>query len=260
MNKHVVMMVMTAFLLAGCGSEAEVSAGLEVELKATNTRLRPVPVGLPSAEEASTKIFRTNEDQRIELQAGYLNLLPLELLRDCGSLAARRWPSLIGSAQAHGAAGDASGAGLIDVVEPDGSEFDLGALAPAPGTYCGIRVALAPLVVDSASGDFPPQPGSLLSAYPCYYPDSAGVPEPLAAGTPHSCIQVVVPARPAETLLRFAEPVQVRPGDAPVHLTLGVRYDTWFDGLDMAALPGSAEEQAKLLENLWASLHLQAGH
>ena len=244
------LMTLTAALLAACGSEAEVSEGITVDTAATNSRARSVAVSDPTSE---SKIFRTDADMRIELQAGYLNVLPLELVKDCGTVASLKSFSPLATAYAHAGHGDgASGAGLINVVEPDDTSFALGALPAAPGTYCGVRIGLAPLVVAKHGGDVTPVAGSMLTAYPCYYPSSAGVPEPAAAGTSHTCIKAVVTAAPTDALLRFATPMTV--SGSGKSLTLALRYDLWFDGVDMSTLATDSTQQARWAANVMQSV------
>lgn len=255
----------------------------QIFISATNiksTGADPVlPVSNPAASN-SVQSFRTKDGRRVDLQAGYLNLLPIELVTSCDALALMRrslWP--IASASAHGGSGggstgtaSGSSSGAINVAKPDQSKFDMGRLAAEPGTYCGLRMTFVPIGDDEAvapksghSRDVSPRHGGDLSAdesayfhvYPCSYaasplPEVPGLPIQLQPNAQQE--EACVNAAPTKTaiapvLLKFAQPLVLATGRSAA-LVIQMHYDRWFDDVDIPKLPTDAVEQAKLVQNM----------
>lgn len=258
MNKLIIVSI--AACLAGC--DASVSSGLLTGIKAMPlAETETAALGTATAPEAEvqTKGFRNSEGDYIELQRGLLNLVPVSLER-CGIAWWRMNP--LASATAHGGHDGSAVAGVVDVNRADGTEFDLGALAPAPGEYCGLRVALLPVANEPADVAIRLQGASVYLA-PCTYrnlgiPGLPGVPVDPASVAEEGCLDAIRLSARREFVVSISPPLSVSAGDRLSDLMMAVAYDRWFDGVDVPALPSDALQQTRLLDNIAASITASA--
>jgi hypothetical protein len=231
--------------LAACG-ENEIRDPARAEIKALAT-------GAESSSE-STKNFRRAQGELIELETGLVNIYPLGL-EPCATASARSrvigaLGALLPAAQAHGSHFIEAPPGVFDAVRvADGVEQDLGSLSPAGGSYCGLRVALVPVVGEGELS------GKTFAVGPCYYGQSAGLPTQLAALTPHECWASLAAEASLERVVDLGQPLDLGGGKGGQKIVLTVDYSTWFDGLDMEALQaGEAAAVAALTANVLASV------
>lgn len=252
MNK--IFLMALAFFLSACNGDNEILDAAHVEISAEAE-------GSEEVGEAS-KIFRRAEGQRIELEAGLVNIVPLAL-EPCATASARHWmyaalfasvAAMLPAAQAHGSHAITAPPGVFDAVgQADGAEQSLGSLSVADGSYCALRIAILPVV---AGGDLV---GKSAAIGPCYYPDSAGLPAGAATASAHECWLSTLTAGEQDVRLYFASPLVVNGADAEYHSHLRVNYRHWFDGLDMEALrQGETVALAALLRNVAANVTVTA--
>lgn len=258
MNKIIVISL--SALLAAC--DASVSSGLLAGIKAVplaETETAALGGATAPDAEVQTKGFRNTEGDYIELQRGLLNLVPVSLER-CESAWQRLSP--LASAHAHGGHDGSAAAGVVDVNRPDGTEFDLGALAPSPGTYCGLRVALQPVVREPADVAIRLQ-GTSVYVAPCTYrnlglPGVPGLPVDPASVAEEGCLEaILLPAR-REFVVPISPALTMDASDRIGGLTVAIAYDRWFDGVDVSALPADAEQQARMIDNIVTSMTARA--
>jgi hypothetical protein len=237
--------------LSACGQEQQ-TAGLDVQMRATNLgSAMAKTVSSKHEADPTTQTFLRAEGQRIDLQRGFLNLLPLAL-EPCAASAVFSPADLLGStAWAHG---DEHGADatIIDISQPQGTQWPLGSLAPEPGRYCGLRVRLVPVRSPDAAPDHVDMSGQALHVAPCYFQDSAEDP----ASTAHYCFRIGLGGTVQEVVLPLEEPLALD-GSEPrtAELLVEIRYEGWFDGLPLAGYPatGTAEEKAAFKAALQAN-------
>lgn len=242
MKKLIVPFLLT--LLAACGDN-QIRDAAEVGITAAAQ-------GAQSSTETS-KSFTRAEGELIELETGLVNIFPLALERCPGasarSLMFAALDAVLPTAHAHGGGLEAP-PGVFDAVgKADGVEQDLGSLGAAEGAYCGLKIALLPVVGEGELS------GKSAAVGPCFYADSAGLPAVLAAATPHECWASTVAGASVEHSLGFASPLVVQGANSDYHVHLSVAYNQWFDGLDMDALhAGDAAQLAQLTQNMLKSL------
>lgn len=244
-------------VVSGCGGSGSGSfePGVEAAFSMSNAKSARNQ-GVPPAEAGQT--FYTAEGKRIDLENGFFSVSVVGLT-GCSSammdFARALGGFLLSSAAAHGNAAEAP-EGVVDVSEADGSHFELGVLPVVPGSYCGVELELLPLPADARGGDA----GALVYVAPCYYPDSGTIPDvPGAPMQPdevnHSCYQIPVQATAPAVRLSFSAPMTLDSANRNAGVSITVEYDTWFDGVDVAALAnGDVQASHKLVDNLVASL------
>ncbi|MGH6960537.1 MAG: hypothetical protein ACREE7_08650, partial [Dongiaceae bacterium] len=237
------------------GIEAGVAA---INQKSTASKAMPAAGAEASGEvvakhdhgDTTIQTFTRDDGRRIDLQKGFVNLFPVELVR-C-ELAFNLWEALLPAAWAHGGAGSTD-VSIIDVSQADGTGFALGELSATPGRYCGLRVALVPVASATAAPDEVDMSGSSLYVAPCYFYDDA---DP----TKHYCFTLSVAGGSDELLLDFASPLELDADHRHAELTVAVTYDGWFNGLDLEGYPaaGTAEEKTAFKAGLQANEALKA--
>lgn len=258
-------------------------------ISATNVKSTGDDPVLPVDPAPSTvQSFRAKDGRRVDLQAGYLNLLPLELEQICDGVALmfKALPSPIADAIAHAGhgaepagSGDSSGtsSGAINVAKPDKTQFDMGRLAAESGTYCGIRIGFVPIgsavatapksaettsVTPKHGGDLSADAAAYFHTYPCSYaaspiPDVPGLPvnKQPNAQQENGCVKPPASKNAiAPVLIKFSKPVTMESGKRYA-LSVQINYDRWFDDVDIAKLETDAGEQAKVVENMRKSFH-----
>lgn len=261
--KHLVVAA-TALALSACGGSGSTRDGIDVDVIGIAQGAAPGESKSAAAESrrAEIKTFRRGDGLRIDLQLGLLNLVPVEL-QPCSALT-RLFERLaplnpLASAYAHGGhAGGEAPEGALDVMEADGTAFDLGRLPAGPGRYCGIVVELQPGAgtppkhggdLDTGMG------GTLVNVAPCYFPGTESLSdEEAAAASSHHCIQAKVMTAARSVTLPFAEPVTLDAGNRSLGVTVVSHYEAWFEGIDFDLLATDAAQQALLLDNAAAAL------
>ena len=253
--------------LAACSGNGEREAGIEASLRA-------MPMGAHASSHheggeghADYRQFRRADGMRIDLQLGLVNLVPvaLEACPTVGAGVGRMLELLnpIGAAVAHAGHGGTPPAGAVNAVGEGNGMVDLGSLIAGPGRYCGVRVALQP-----GGGATAKHGGELdtgldgvgINVAPCYYPDTVGVPDDAIDGiSAHSCVQARAATQPRQITLPFSAPVTLDAEHRQLDLTVVLRYEEWFDGIDMTQLADSAAEQARLVDNVLAAMHVHSG-
>ena len=250
--KHSLTVTAAALLISGlaaCGQTGSRNDGIEVGVKA-------LPLGAPTHAPHDTAAkstptgesfvqFRRSDGMRIDLQLGYLNLLPVALETCDLPLAARLAPfNPLGSALAHGGHGGEAPDGALTVV--GGEAVSLGSLRVTPGRYCGLQVAVSS--VDGALG----------GVAPCYYPTTLGLDDSAAlAASEHSCVEAEARGATRTVTLPFSSPVVIETPDDLSELTVTAQYERWFDEVNMATLSADTLQQDRLLQNMLASLQVR---
>lgn len=241
MKKAAVLSVTS--LLMAC-AEGQIDAdGTLVEVMS-----QAAPSDTTTPRAAGTKSFRRASGERVDLEAGWVGVQVVGLGR-CASVARLGGDllngvlgSLVGSAHAHGAHHGEAPGGTVDVVQvADGELRDFSLVAPAPGSYCSAELRLI-----RVASDEPPLASARVA--PCYYPDSAGVPDPLSSATPHECWVQSVPHESASFSRELDQPVTVTAENPLAKLALSVDYSIWFDGLDMVHLQAGDPVALELLQ------------
>lgn len=232
-----------AVLLAAC-AEGQIDAdGTLVEVM---SQAAPSDTATPRA--AGTKSFRRASGERVDLEAGWVGVQVIGLGR-CSSVASLGadlldgvLATLVSSAHAHRAHHGEAPGGTVDVVQvADGVLRDFSVVAPAPGSYCSAELRLI-----RVASDEPPRASARVA--PCYYPDSAGVPDPMSSATPHECWVQSVPHESANFSRDLDQPVTVTAESPLARLAVSVDYSIWFDGLDMVHLQAGDPVALELLQ------------
>ena len=264
--KHIPLAALLLLLLGACDSTGSRSDGIEVAIKA-------LPIGAAHdhddghhARQATAKhssdsyvTFRRGDGMKIDLQLGLVNLVPVELQR-CDSLAARLRRGLaplspLASAYAHAGHDGEAPEAAISVVE--GQETSLGTLIAGAGRYCGLVVELRPgtAAAKHGGGLDTTLDGVAVNVAPCYYPTTVGMSdEEAAAVTAHSCIQAKAQRATRRLTLPFADAVVLDAANMDLNVTVATHYEEWFEDIDFAALKDDAAQQARLADNVVASL------
>lgn len=248
MNK-MIWTALGAVLLSAC-AEGRIDAD-GTQLEVMSKTMAPAE---GSARAAGTKTFRRSSDERIDLEAGWAGIQVLGL-QACPTLASHLLPlvdALIVAAHAHGGHHAAAPSGSVDVVQvADEQQQAFSLVLPAPGRYCAVRLQLIPV-----EGEEPP--AASVRVAPCYYPDSAGIPDPLSSSTPHECWSQSVTTSSAPFSVTLDQPVTLSPAQPSARIVLGLDYARWFDGIDMLHLQaGDAVALQMLQESVMQNLHAQ---
>jgi uncharacterized repeat protein (TIGR04052 family) len=256
--------------LAACASGSE-EEGIEASLKAQPLSAAHTHDDAAKAanspkhgdEEETIASFRRSDGMRIDLQLGLVNLVPVGF-QACVSRTAALGQSLlqavnpVGVAQAHGGDEGEAPEGAVSVVGEDSTS--LGTLKATPGTYCGLIVELQPGGTNTAKHGGAldtSMVGASVNVAPCYYETTVGVSDAEAeAATAHHCIQAKFTGEARRVTLPFPQPVTLDGSHRELALTVVVRYQEWFEGVDFTTLAGSAAQQAKLADNVAASLQV----
>lgn len=253
--------------LAACGgTTGTVDEGVSATLKVATLTRPDAPHTASTHKHGDTGTgaplvrFRRNDGMLIELERGLLNLQPVELV-GCNTAAA--WLSRfapMGVAQAHAAhgAGEAPD-GVLDVAANDADGFSLGSVVATPGTYCGLKLRYEPMTsAKHSDGGGSLSKGITLS--PCYYPqtrelDDAAV-AAVTADDPHRCAEIAMLEAAREFTLALPAPVTLDANNRTLDLTLAVRYEEWFDDVDLDQAANNQAQQARLIANIERSLSL----
>lgn len=258
--------IVAALLLLAACSDGSNEEGIEITLKA-------VPVGTAAhhhddaattaaAKSEEVLSFRRSDGTRIDLQLGLVNLVPIELVRCETSTAAllldyARQLSPIGSAVAHGDEGGEAPEGSVSVAV---EATRLGTLVAKPGEYCKLIVELQPGTEDKSlakhGGELDTSmDGASVNVAPCYYPGTSGLSDDeAAAATAHHCVQTKFTGSARRVTLPLVDPVTLDSTHRELELTVALRYEEWFESIDFETLTTDVAQQAKLADNVAASM------
>lgn len=264
---YVPMLVASLGLMAGCSSSGSSEEGIAVRMTAL-----PLGKAHPHAEAKhsapSFHTFRRTDGMKIDLQLGLLNLVPVGLEPCAVPVAQRLLETLapfapLGTAYAHAGHAGEPPAGAFSVLAVDGT--GLGSLSAMPGEYCGVVLELQPVATAQAKhgGELDTSlDGHAVSVSPCYYETTVGMSDADAeAVTAHSCLNppAKLGTQPRTFTVAFAEPVLLDAQNRSLDLRLIVRYEEWFDGVDLPTLASSSAEQSRVLDNIEGSLQALTG-
>lgn len=249
--------------LAACDSSSgSIHEGAEARFAVT--AVGAAHAGDEHSKHSSSYItFRTLDGVRIDLQLGLVNLVPVEV-KACTSVASMLkglGQRLVSSAWAH--AGSHDEAEPTDVLDAlSGHEKYIGALPLEVGDYCGVVLALEPVLASASkhADSGLELSGHAVNVYPCYFHNTAQLSdEEYAAGgydTAHSCVQFQAGHASSTLELDFAEPVSISAERHHLNIELAAHFETWFDGVVMDDVPTVEAEQAKMLANIRNSIHI----
>jgi len=247
--------------LSACSSGSS-EEGIEANIKA-------VPVSAAhhhdettaKSGDAETVSFRRGDGMKIELQLGLINVVPVAL-QSCEATVADLGRSLARSLNpvapvlAHGSEGGEAPEGAVSVIGSDGT--GLGSLKVSPGRYCGLIVELQPGGPTTAKhgGTLDTSMvGAAVNVAPCYYESTVGLSDAEAEAVgAHHCVQAKYSGASRRLSLPFTTPVMLDQANRELELTVAVRYEEWFDNIDFATLATDTAQQAKLADNVAASL------
>lgn len=290
----VLAIVAAAFATAGCNEDNSIQSGITVHMAEVHTEARPgaafvTPTIPPSAatieggyDQANLEKhpIRDTNNRTLVLYRAYLVLNDLELV-PCTSLAGlsrRLLDSLIPTASAHAGHGTEPVGGrsldqpnVIDIVTQEGFILPLGDRAVAPGRYCGVRVALVRLAGEAygepefaaASNDdpttvpeIPDMSGRIFSIRADYCDETNG------SGECTRRVKVDVDdnglTEPAARIIDFDQPLEVNELLREAYVIVGIAYGEWVQDVDVTQLGTSTAELQKLLDNIAASIHVNA--
>lgn len=271
------LLILLAMLgLTACGGSGSQSPGVSAITQTTHLSNSTANGEIdhetdPHGETSVIKPIYRDDNMYIDLQLGLVNLRAVELVK-CESVVASVAKNLLNfllsPAVAHSAHIPGGPAGVIDVLKPDLLTWDLGAIHPQAGSFCGLKLEIANLessnhadMADEGEGAAEStsvnMTGKGVLVSPCYYPDTANTPQTAADSTfPHSCIEAAYSGEPIQYAVMFAEPITLNNERRSIHLMLATAYDNWFNGLDMTILETDGDEQARLALNVLKSFYL----
>ena len=240
--------ILLALLLTACGSgQSSRDPGITVDFN-----LEIPAGGAPAGSKPLA--FRNTEGVDIVLEQAWVVLWSQTLTADCGGPEFVRLPGRwldwwISSAQAH-AGSDPRVQPVphaIELVAESGTRRALGAIHPPPGIYCGVRVDLRR--ADSDTVGLPENPPLLersVFLQGRYRTNAMQAPAPFVFETGRTLI-------PAQRL--FPTPLTLSADQPHARVTLRIRYDRWFDGVELSRLDDPTQQDL-LLYNISASVEL----
>jgi hypothetical protein len=283
-----------AAALSACMEDNSIDSGLTVHLAELHASARAGEEAAEATVAPSSALVTGGYDQAnlekhpirdvngrsLALYRAYIVLDHLELV-PCLGLTAAPWRLLdviIPAARAHAGHGSEPVGGraldrpnVIDIVTQEAFILPLGDQSIAPGRYCGLRLGLARLAAEGygkpayapASGDDPTRVPEVpemagrifaLRADYCAQTDGSGL-----------CTQRVkvdvddggLP-EPAPVTLDFDAPLELNATLREVYLIVGIAHGEWVRDVDVTRLGSDAGELQKLLDNIAASIHVNA--
>lgn len=243
-------MSFACLLAVSACSSSDITPGTEVHAHVTH-----LPAASTVTTTAAGKQFDNDQGVTIELTAAYLTLSEIELRTSCGAHPFARvldtlYEWVIPAAHAHTESTPTRlGEPLVvNVINPDSEELEFGHFSPAAGSYCGITVHMHP-----ADGDARNLPAALsmlgLVVHLEGSYDSGGG---ATAFTVESAIE------PEHADVAFHDPINLSTSNLSGEAHLNIEYNTWFNGMDAAAMADLAAADtaavAALLDNITASV------
>lgn len=241
--------------LGGCDSGGgSVQEGISVDFHAGQDKT-PDADGSVAAQPVGPKSFSTTEGAEVTIYRGYLVLWSATLKNACAqpgfvSVEPSWLDWMVAPAHAHAAADPTrlSVPNVINLRNPDRAEVALGVIGPPPGSYCGVTVEL--LKADADTRGLPQDIdmiGRTLYLEGAYVAAPGEKPVPFTVDTGRSLL-------PAHRLLAF--PLDLGESNRSARIVIGIRYDRWFDGVDLAQLDDPLQ-QAQLFSNVVDSIYLR---
>lgn len=238
-------------LLTACGGGSggsSQSTGTEAVFTAAASPA--VAAALP----AGSKTVVNDLGDTIVLEKAYLVLANLNMESVCTGnsfYVSIEWllDRLVPAAQAHTVATPTSTGVpiVVNLLAADNVTVDLGRTSPPTGDYCGLTISLA--AADDDAENLPTGAGE---------PDMIGKSlylEGTQNGTPFT---FSISAALIERKLLFNAPMTLTAANRHAAATIAIHYDTWFQGVDPAALNDTDLNNPasnQLLQNITASLH-----
>jgi hypothetical protein len=280
--------------LGACGDENSIAPGLVVHLGEVHTEGKPgdsisTPDLAPSAaliqggyDQAGLEKhpLRDAGGRTLSLYRAYVAIDDLRLV-PCwrfSALPAQLLDFLIPAAQAHSGHGSEPVGGraldkpnVIDIVTREGFHLPLGDLPAAPERYCGIEISVVRLAGDAyglprynpPSADSPttvPEVPELAGSIFALRADYCALTN--ATGECTQRIKVDVDdgglAAPLARRIAFDQPLELD-GDRPeAYVSVGFAYGEWVRNVDVTSLAADPGEVRKLLDNIAASIYVNA--
>lgn len=234
------LMLLPAMLLAACGADqGSRTAGTEFAFQAT-----PMP-SVSAMMPAGSKTFMNDLGDTIVIDRAYIVVSSIGIETDCSGApifsVAPVLDMLIPSAHAHAepTPTDTGAPFVVNVLAMDGDMIDVGNLEPLPADYCGISISLA--AADSDAENLPDGAGDPdLVGLSVYVEGTYNGPNPFFVQT-----GATIPERN----MLLSPTVTLGSGNLSETISIQVQYDTWFNGIDPAAI-----DINQLLVNISASL------
>lgn len=291
---HRAIAPLAALLLAGClgPDENTIQSGLTMHLGEVHAEAKPGAAPLESSGIPNSAQVQGGYDQTLEhhviadangrllsLYRAYVGLGGLELVPCPGiaRLSSRLLDMLVPDAAAHAGHGSEPVGGraldrpnVIDIVTQDEFVLPLGDAATAPGSYCGVRVAVVPVTADAygkpdaapASADDPitvPEVPELTDRIFSMRADYCAQVDGLGTCTHRVRVDVddVGLAAPAVVSLDFGQPLDLHANRREVYAAIGIAYGEWVQDVDVSRLATDTAERQRLLDNIAGSLHVR---
>lgn len=240
--------------LGACGSE---TPGVVVGISAVH-HMSPDMMGMVPENGADVpRVFTTDLDYEITLDKGYITVLSAKLTEP--HTMTRIWKNLfrlvspVKLAYAHSESSPTviGVPHVIRILDEDLLPLELGHLNPRAGTYDHVHLTIGP-ADDDAEG----LPSDVTGGYEGFtlYLSGSYVP---SGGGPAVPFEVTSTAEEHATV-HLHDPLVLSYDGQYEDVLIGTKYDTWFDGIDLATASGP-EIAAGMLANLVASMHEHTG-
>jgi len=237
-------------LLASACSSSDITPGTDVHAHVTH-----LPPAATVTTTASGKQFVNDQGISIELTSAYLTLSEMEIRTSCNAHPFARildslYEWVIPTAHAHTEATPTRlGEPLVvNVINPDSEELEFGHFSPAAGSYCGITVHMHPADADARN-----LPAALSMVGLVLHIEGS-----YDAGSGAVAFTAETAAEPEHADVAFHDPINLSSSNLTGEAHLNIEYNTWFNGMDAAAMADLAAADpaaiAALLDNITASI------
>lgn len=214
----------------------------------------PDAIGQIPKMPAGAKTFRNSENTQITLSKAYLVIWSVQLETDCHAhnfteLWRPLFNFLLPTAHAHAEATPTKlgTPNVIDLLAEDSVEIKLGTIQPPPNTYCGVSIEFA-----KADEDAHGLPENVNMINRTVYLEGQYL---LSGRSGVFTVDTAKTLLPKYALLK--EPLHLSASSLTGKMSVNIRYDRWFDGLNLAVLATDETQQDLLFNNLNASVKLQ---
>jgi len=225
-------------------SSSSTNNGITVTVMATPQQ-SPDAVGQIPKVPAGAKTFRNSENTQITLSKAYLVMWSVQLETDCQAHNfTKLFNFLLPAAQAHAEATPTKldTPNVINLLAEDSVEIKLGTIQPPPNTYCGVSIEFA-----KADEDAHGLPEDVNMVNRTVYLEG----QYSLSGSNNSGVFTLDTAKtllPKYALLK--EPLNLSASNLSGRVSVSVRYDRWFDGLNLPVLATDEAQQDLLFSNL----------